>query len=333
MASRRRGEMPSGWAACLNAASACPFETPSGRPSKCSAIACTWTCAGVSRRHPGAMRAWSHLLRSLYQGPLRRKKLSLALPGAFSLAKLSGSPYLGVARPQIRISEKTPAPPGSRVFLLGLHGRLLSAGDRQSLPQKLVACKAMASSCGISPRYGADSCVANRGRGWVWSWSGSKLLSDSTPAGLFRFLGDLRNAPHSLPAETPETVTHPAETVTSARNRPIRVVRSWTRWRPVIRKRPGQAAAGHRSGCKRRSPGERHSPVDCVFCARRTWRRSEQWRVARRSGVMQPGEGSAGPALQVAQEAAERLPAGAPSKVADVPRLTAKSILAPYRGS
>src|SRR5512132_3419791 len=40
----------------------------------------------------------SHLLRSLYRGPLRHKKLSLALPGAFSLAKLSGSPYLEGAR-------------------------------------------------------------------------------------------------------------------------------------------------------------------------------------------------------------------------------------------
>ena len=48
----------SGRAACLKAASACPFEMPSGRPSKRSAMACTWTCAGVSRRHPGAMRAW-----------------------------------------------------------------------------------------------------------------------------------------------------------------------------------------------------------------------------------------------------------------------------------
>src|SRR5512147_2145980 len=38
-----------------------------------------------------------HLLRSLYRGPLGRKKLPLALPGAFSLAKLSGSPYLGAA--------------------------------------------------------------------------------------------------------------------------------------------------------------------------------------------------------------------------------------------
>jgi hypothetical protein len=35
----------------------------------------------------------SHLLRSLYRGPLGRKKLPLALPGAFSLAKLSGSPW------------------------------------------------------------------------------------------------------------------------------------------------------------------------------------------------------------------------------------------------
>src|SRR5512147_286813 len=101
-----------------------------------------------------------HLLRSLYRGPLGRKKLPLALPGAFSLAKLSGSPYLGVAASEIRISEKTPAPPGSRVFLLGLHGRLLSAGDRQSLPQKLVACKAMASSCGIARKMLGDARVA-----------------------------------------------------------------------------------------------------------------------------------------------------------------------------
>jgi hypothetical protein len=34
------------------------FEMPSGRPSKRSAMACTWTCAGVTRRHPGAMRVW-----------------------------------------------------------------------------------------------------------------------------------------------------------------------------------------------------------------------------------------------------------------------------------
>src|SRR5512132_1394185 len=54
----------------------------------------------VRRRQPsesGRDAGMSHLLRSLYQGPLRRKKLPLALPGAFSLAKLSGSPYLGVA--------------------------------------------------------------------------------------------------------------------------------------------------------------------------------------------------------------------------------------------
>ena len=38
--------------------SACPFETPSGKPPKRSASACTWTCAAVSRRHPGAIRAW-----------------------------------------------------------------------------------------------------------------------------------------------------------------------------------------------------------------------------------------------------------------------------------
>jgi hypothetical protein len=33
MASRNLGERPSGRAACLNATSACPFETASGRPS------------------------------------------------------------------------------------------------------------------------------------------------------------------------------------------------------------------------------------------------------------------------------------------------------------
>ena len=54
----------------------------------------------VRRRQPAASgrdAGVSHLLRSLYPGPLRHKKLPLALPGAFSLAKLSGSPYLGGA--------------------------------------------------------------------------------------------------------------------------------------------------------------------------------------------------------------------------------------------
>ena len=114
-------------------------------------------------------------------------------------------------------------------------------------------------------RYGADSCVANPEGGGCGLGEGA----NSSRIRLLRIVsiyGDLRNLHIAcLLQRRRRRVTHPAETVTSARNRLIRVVRSWTRWRPVIRKRPGQAAAGHRSGCKRRSPGERHSPVDCVF--------------------------------------------------------------------
>src|SRR5512132_2401304 len=55
----------------------------------------------VRRRQPAASgrdAGVGHLFRSLYPGPLGHKKLPLALPGAFSLARLSGSPDLGVVR-------------------------------------------------------------------------------------------------------------------------------------------------------------------------------------------------------------------------------------------
>ena len=89
----------------------------------------------VRRRQPAASgrdAGMGHLFRSLSGD---RSGASSPWRCLALLAKLSGSPYLGRCHLPIRISEKTPAPPGSRVFLFGLHGRLLSAGDRRSFPQ------------------------------------------------------------------------------------------------------------------------------------------------------------------------------------------------------
>jgi hypothetical protein len=67
----------------------------------------------------GCDAGMGHLLRSLYQGPLRRKKLPLALLGAFSLAKLSGSPYLGVASFEDTDFRENPGATRQPGFLIG----------------------------------------------------------------------------------------------------------------------------------------------------------------------------------------------------------------------
>ena len=110
----------------------------------------------MRRRQPSASgrdAGVGHLLRSLYQGPLRRKKLSLALPGAFSLAKLSGSPYLGGAsHPGYEFPRKPRRhqAAGFSYWAVTVVSSLRAIG--RDFPQKLVACKAMASSCGTSPK-------------------------------------------------------------------------------------------------------------------------------------------------------------------------------------
>jgi hypothetical protein len=108
----------------------------------------------VRRRQPSASgrdAGIGHLFEVPYLGTAQAQK---APPGAawrFFACEAVGKSVSRRCQPSlIRISEKTPAPPGSRVFLVGHHGRLLTAGDRQSFPQKLVACKDTDSPSSIS---------------------------------------------------------------------------------------------------------------------------------------------------------------------------------------
>jgi hypothetical protein len=69
-------------------------------------------------------------------GTVRAQKAPLGAAWRFFACEAVGKPVSRRCQLQIRISQKTPAPPGSRVFLLGRHGRLLTAGDGAELSTK-----------------------------------------------------------------------------------------------------------------------------------------------------------------------------------------------------
>ena len=120
----------------------------------------------VRRRQPAASRRDAgRRVISLRSGTAQAQKAPpWRCPALFRLRSCRESRIWKVPTLQIRIFEKTPAPPGGRVFLLGRHGRLLSAGDRQSFSTKPGSLHGYGLLLWYFHQDRGDACIADRGR-------------------------------------------------------------------------------------------------------------------------------------------------------------------------